>query len=233
MKNITLTALVLAQGCLVANAFALDTPAKLTVNVSGIQEGAPIDAKFAFCKTDGKGRTIDGGNISPAISWSGAPDKTKSYVLIVVDRDVPANFDTANKPGQIIQNSFPRQNFYHWVLTDIPASVHGVLEGKNSNGITKGGKAFGRSEYGINGVNGYGFGGYDGPCPPWNDERIHNYHFIVYALDVPSVKLPDPIKGPLTEEAMKEHVLAQGEVNGTYTTNAGFISGDTKKTKNP
>ena len=195
---------------------------KLTIKVSGIEDGKPIPAKFAYCQPDGKGRTVTGGNISPAISWSGAPAGTKSYALIVVDPDVPAKFDTANKPGHVIAVDFPRQNFYHWVLADIPANMQGLPEGKNSGGVTPGGKPAGSTEYGINGLNDYGFGGYDGPCPPWNDERLHHYHFIVYALDIASVGLSGPIKGQEVEAAIEGHVLAQGEVVGTYTTNGSL-----------
>jgi len=196
---------------------------KLTVTVSGIESGKPIPAKFAYCQPDGKGRTIPGGNINPAISWSGAPAGTQSYALIVVDPDVPAKFDTANKPGHTITADFPRQNFYHWVLADIPSHLQGLPEGKNSSGVTPGGKPTGSTEYGINGINGYGFGGYDGPCPPWNDERLHHYHFIVYALDIASVKLPNTVQGQAVESAIAGHILAKGEVTGTYTNNSRLL----------
>ena len=40
------------------------------------------------------------------------------------------------------------------------------------------------------------YGGYDGPCPPWNDELLHHYRFTLYALDVPSLGLPGAFGGP-------------------------------------
>jgi Raf kinase inhibitor-like YbhB/YbcL family protein len=215
-----LSAVLAAQSCLIFDAVA-EAPkgAAFSVKIDEISDGKPIPTTFAYCMPDGKGATKDGGNVSPAISWSGAPAKTKSYVLIVVDKDVPATFDTANKEGQTIPENFPRQNFYHWVLVDIPTSVQGLLAGKNSNRVIQGGKLAEGTEYGVNGVNGYGFGGYDGPCPPWNDERLHHYHFIVYALDIPSLALPNPVKPVLAESAMSGHILAQAEVVGTYTNN--------------
>src|SRR5439155_487726 len=74
--------------------------AALTVTVGGIEEGKPIAEKFAYCVPDGKGQSKDaGGNMSPAISWSGAPAGTKSYAIIVQDPDVPASFESANQPG--------------------------------------------------------------------------------------------------------------------------------------
>lgn len=74
------------------------------------------------------------------------------------------------------------------------------------------------------GRNSYGDGakgknGYDGPCPPWNDERIHTYHFIVYALDVVSLDLDDGFSGAQAEKALAGHILAQGEATGIYSTN--------------
>jgi len=218
MKKIVGSALFIIQSCFIGQALA-QPPVPLTVKITGISEGTPIPSKFAYCTADDKGRTKNGDNISPAIAWSGAPAQTKSYALIVVDPDVPANFDTANKPDKIIPMNFARQNFYHWVLINIPTQVTGIFEGKNSSGVTAGGKPVGRTSYGTNGINGYGFGGYDGPCPPWNDERLHHYHFIVYALDVASLNLPDPVNGSLAKSAMTGHILAQGEVMGTYTTN--------------
>jgi len=218
MKKLSIGTLLIVGSCLTGQTLA-QPPAPLIVKITGITDGSPIPPKFAYCTSDGKGRTKNGDNISPAIIWSDAPVQTKSYALIVVDPDVPTSFDAANKPDKVLPVVFPRQNFYHWVLIDIPAQVTGILEGKDSSGITAGGKPVGRTDYGTNGVNGYGFGGYDGPCPPWNDERLHHYHFTVYALDVASLHLPDPVNGQLAQSAMTGHILAQSEVVGTYTTN--------------
>ena len=63
------------------------------------------------------------------------------------------------------------------------------------------------------------YGGYDGPGPPWNDERIHHYHFTVFALDVPSLGLEGRFGGPEARAAMEGHVLAMGEWVGTYALN--------------
>ena len=146
--------------------------------------------------------------------------------MIIVDRDVPASFDLANQSGKTIPNDFPRQDFYHWALVDIPPSVTQIAEGQDSQKVVSGGKPVGRTDYGANGANDYGkfmkgiHGGYDGPCPPWNDERLHHYHVIVYALDVPSLELPENFTGVQAEQALALHILAQGEVVGTYTDNA-------------
>lgn len=54
------------------------------------------------------------------------------------------------------------------------------------------------------------YSGYDGPCPPWNDEIIHHYHFTVYALKVPSLRLPERFDGHQARAALQPHILAEG-----------------------
>jgi phosphatidylethanolamine-binding protein (PEBP) family uncharacterized protein len=64
------------------------------------------------------------------------------------------------------------------------------------------------------------YGNYDGPFPPWNDERLHHYHFTVHALDVPSVGLEGEFKLDDARRAMEGHILDQGELVATYTLHA-------------
>ena len=63
------------------------------------------------------------------------------------------------------------------------------------------------------------YAGYDGPCPPWNDEIIHHYHFEVHALDVDTLGLEGEFDGNDVRQAMAGHVLASARVTGTYTLN--------------
>lgn len=192
----------------------------LKVTVDGITSQKSIPHGFAYCVPDGKGRTKDGGNISPEISWAGAPEGTKSYAVIMVDPDVPAVFDDANKEGKRLPDSMPRKEFYHWVLVDIPATLTKLGKGVESAGGTLP-KPAGTVPHGLRGINnfGTGHGGYDGPCPPWNDERLHHYHLKVFALDVPSLGLKGNFGGKEALGAMKGHILAQGEIIGTFTNN--------------
>src|SRR5690606_4908523 len=108
--------------------------ARLQLVTKAFENGSPIPTRYAYCMPDGNGQTKEGGNINPDLRWSGAPEGAKSYALIVVDPDVPASFDSANQAGTIIPADFPRQDFYHWVLFDIPASVTSIDEGSVSNG---------------------------------------------------------------------------------------------------
>ena len=136
--------------------------------------------------------------------------------------------DDANQPDRTVPYDLPRADFYHWVLIDIPADVRELPAGCDCEGVTPRGKAVGHTPYGLRGINSYtnwfagepsmegDYGGYDGPFPPWNDERIHHYHFALYALDVPSLGLSGAFDGADALLAMRGHVLAQDEWVGTY-----------------
>lgn len=203
----------------------------LGVTLGGIAPGHVIPAGFAFCVPAKQGHATMGPNKSPAISWSKGPAGTVSYAIIMVDPDVPSVFDGANKEGRTIPASLKRVNFYHWILMDIPATLSGLPAGADSNGVTAHGKAPGPTRYGVRGINDYtkfmagdptmagDYGGYDGPCPPWNDTIVHHYHFGVYALGVKRLGLSRKFTGPDALRAMQGHVLAKGEAVGIYTLN--------------
>lgn len=203
------------------------TPVPFAVTIENLEPGGVLPDENAFCGRDGN----PGQNVSPAISWTAGPPGTRSYVLLMVDVDVPQDLSLIGKEGVTIPEDAPRRPFYHWVLADIPASVTGIDSGADSRGVTPKGKPLGRTPYGVRGVNDYAaffngnpetagpHGGYDGPCPPANDARLHHYAFRVYALDVESLALKEGFDGKAVEEAMAGHILAQAEAVGTYTMN--------------
>lgn len=80
--------------------------------------------------------TCEGADVSPAIEWQGAPDGTRSFVLVVDDPDAPSGV------------------WNHWLLYDIPASQHTLPQGWKPGGP------------GVSGTNDFGKQGYGGPCPP-------------------------------------------------------------------
>jgi hypothetical protein len=87
----------------------------------------------------------------------------------------------------------------HWVLHGIPADRTSLAEGDT---------------VGVPGVTDFGRTGYGGPMPP-KGHGVHHYHFKVYALDRPAGLPPGATKGQLLA-AMKGHILAEGELAGTY-----------------
>jgi Raf kinase inhibitor-like YbhB/YbcL family protein len=205
----------------------------LTVESDNISHGERVPDSHAFGVPDGSGKAApEGGNRSPHLRWSGAPDGTQSFALIVYDPDVPADFTDANQEGKTIPEDAPRQDFSHWLLVDIPADVTELPEGAGSEGIVPGGKPVGQTEHGVTGSTSYTdtfagdpdmggtYGGYDGPFPPFNDERLHHYHFQVYALDVPSLGLEGEFTLDDVRRAMEGHVLDKGELVAEYTLHA-------------
>jgi Raf kinase inhibitor-like YbhB/YbcL family protein len=210
-----LTAVLLAAA---PSAPAAGVPA-LSVTVDSFQTGRVIPPVYGFCVPAATGHTAPGRNVSPRISWSPGPAGTASYVILVVDPDVPAVLTDADKEGRVILAGVRRRPFYHWVLAGIPPSRTALAEGEDSNGAAA--KPAGPTGHGARGFNDFGDGraGYDGPCPPWNDAIAHHYHFQVYALDIARPPLPAGFTGSDVRNAIRGHVLAQGEVVGLYALN--------------
>ena len=231
MSSIKLAAssiLVAAMAALVA---APAAAASLKVHLGGIGAGKPIPQKYTFCVPAEQGHVSRGPDKNPKISWSKGPKGTQSYAIIASDPDVPTIRTDMNKEGKTLPADMPRRTFYHWVLVDIPATTTSIAEGADADGAQPHGKPPGPTKLGVRGINDYtaafasndemkgNYGGYDGPCPPWNDLRLHHYHFTVYALDVPKLDLPADFGGAEALAAMKGHILAQGSTIGTYTLN--------------
>ena len=131
--------------------------------------------------------SCSGKNVSPALQWERIPSGTRSICLICDDPDAPAG------------------TWVHWVMFDIPDSARGLPEGvPQGQAITAGARQ---------GKNDFGNLGYGGPCPP--PGRAHRYFFRVYALDKVLGLKPGISRADL-DEAMKGHILARGELLGTF-----------------
>jgi Raf kinase inhibitor-like YbhB/YbcL family protein len=207
--------------------------ATLEVSVDSVKDGKMLPTKYAFCMAAAQGHATAGSDISPSISWSKGPAGTKSYAIILYDTDSPAEQrEKMNKEGETLTAAVPRRNFFHWALVDIPANVTSLKEGADSNARVPHGKpATPAAGGGVRGLNDFTkvlaandamkgqYYGYDGPCPPWNDEQVHHYHFTVYALSVPSLNLGKDFDGATAMAALKDKTLAQGELLAVYTTN--------------
>ncbi|RUM29215.1 MAG: YbhB/YbcL family Raf kinase inhibitor-like protein [Aquifex sp.] len=132
--------------------------------------------------------TCDGENISPHIAWKNFPLETKSFVLIMDNRDKSSNI------------------FTHWIVYDIPLSVCELPENfpkhPEVNGIKQG-------------INDRGEIGYFGPCPPRGDE-YHRYTFTVYALKISNLGLPAGVPRSKVEKAIEGFVIAKAQIVGLY-----------------
>ena len=201
----------------------------MNFEITSFDNGSRIPGEYAFCVPADVGHVALAPNKNPHMKWSDVPDRTKSFALICVDTKVPSMGDDVNQEGKTVPKDLPRVDFYHLVLCDIPTSYNEFKVGELSDGVTARGKHPGQEAWGVQGINDYtgwfsgdpdmeGFyGGYDGPCPPWNDELEHEYHFKIFALDVESLNITGNFTGADLIQRMQGHVLGEAEWIGTYT----------------
>ncbi len=191
-----------------------------------------IPAEFAFCAPDPKTHVTLSKNLNPHLAWRDVPTNTKSLALICHDPDVPSKPDDVNQEGRAIPATLPRVDFFHWVLVDLPPTTLQIQQGEYSSGITARGKSGPESLNGSRqGLNDYTawfasdqamagkYFGYDGPCPPWNDEIPHHYVFTLHALDFARCPVGGAFKGPEVLAAIRGHVLDQAVLTGIYSLN--------------
>ena len=127
-------------------------------------------------------------NISPPLSWGEVPTSTRSIAVLCDDPDAPGG------------------DWVHWVLFNLAPETRSLPENVARDARLPGGA--------IQGWNDFGRVGYDGPCPP--PGRPHRYFFKVFALDT-RLDLDGQARKPDLLRAMKGHILAQGELMGTYS----------------
>ena len=178
----------LAVGCsalgLVGMAsFAAAAP--FTVSSPTFTDGGMLTKKQA---ADDPMRMCGGENVSPALAWANAPEKTKSFVIFMVDPD-----------------GLLGQGVSHWVGYNIPASAKGLAEGE----ITKGSKNF----TGGKGTRDNAL--YIGPCPPVG-EALHHYVFTVVATDLDPGALKPNMTRDEVYAAIKGHALSGQSIVGKY-----------------
>lgn len=130
--------------------------------------------------------TGEGEDVSPALSWKGAPDGTKSFAVICHDPDAPL----------IKGNTY---GFVHWVLYNLPASTTTLEEGTTQ---------------GATGQTDFGKTGYGGPMPP-EGHGPHHYFFWVLALDE-ELDLEEGLTLWQFLEKAEPHVIGMNRLVGTY-----------------
>ena len=199
---------------------------------SSFSDGGVIPAEYAFCAPDPKTHATLSKNLNPQLAWLDVPMGTKSFAIVCHDPDVPSKGDDVNKEGRTVPKSLARIDFFHWVVVDLPTSTVGVQAGEFSSSVVPRGKPGPKGPHGSRtGINDYtawfagdkdmagDYYGYDGPCPPWNDEMPHRYVFTVFALDVEKLPLQGRFGGKEVRAAVEGHVLGQASITGRYALN--------------
>lgn len=200
------------------------------------EHGKPIPANNAFMEIGEPAKLA--ANKTPHLVWTEVPATAKSFAIAVIDTDVPSKPDDVNVEGREVRYDLPRVEFVHWLMANIPVECRELGEGACGEGIVPRGKGNGKLKdhlvgpgHAVQGLNDYTgwfkgdkdmdghYHGYDGPCPPWNDTRIHHYHFHVYALDVEKVPLENGFTLAELRDVIKGHVVDEATLTGTYTLN--------------
>jgi Raf kinase inhibitor-like YbhB/YbcL family protein len=131
--------------------------------------------------------TCDGVNSSPPLQWANLPQGTQSLAFIADDPDAPAGI------------------WVHWVLYNLAPSMPGLPESVGTTETVLDGAR--------QGINDFRRIGYGGPCPPRG--KPHRYFFKIYALDTLLTLKAGATKTELIR-AMEGHILAEGQLMGTY-----------------
>jgi Raf kinase inhibitor-like YbhB/YbcL family protein len=170
--------LVLFSGQVVADTFVLKS--------KDIAAGKHMDKAQEF-----NGFGCDGDDLSPQLSWSGAPGGTEAFAVLAYDPDAPTG-----------------SGWWHWQIVNIPKNVQVLKTGAGSavkSMAPKGSRQI---------ANDYGVKGFGGACPP-QGHGVHRYQFTVYALSK-MLDLPEDASGALTGYMVKANALASATIEALY-----------------
>jgi Raf kinase inhibitor-like YbhB/YbcL family protein len=151
-----------------------------TVTSTDIADGRPLDAKFSN----------GGDNLSPQLSWEGAPEDTRSYTVTCYDPDAPTP-----------------SGFWHWILVNLPADVTSLDTGAGTAGADLGGAFHVRNDYSTK--------DYGGAAPPPGDPA-HRYYFVVHAVDVEQLDVTDDASPAVVSFNLAFHTLARAQLVATF-----------------
>jgi Raf kinase inhibitor-like YbhB/YbcL family protein len=133
----------------------------------------------------------DKGNTSPHLSWSGAPEGTKSYVVTAYDPDAPTP-----------------SGFWHWVVVDIPGDVTELATGAGDRDATLPDGAF-------HVANDVGTKAFVGAGPPEGDEA-HRYYFVVHAVGEDTLGVDGDASPAVVSFNLAFKTLGRAILQGTY-----------------
>nr|MCW2727324.1 YbhB/YbcL family Raf kinase inhibitor-like protein [Aeromicrobium sp.] len=159
----------------------LPSVASFTVTSEDVVDGQPL-------KDD---QVHDKGNTSPQLSWSGAPEGTRSYVVTCFDPDAPTP-----------------SGFWHWVVVDIPADVTELAPGAGASDDSLPGGAF----HVANDMGGHDFAG---AAPP-PDDQPHRYFFVVHAVGEDSLGVDASASPAVVSFNLAFKTLGRAIIHGTY-----------------
>jgi Raf kinase inhibitor-like YbhB/YbcL family protein len=151
--------------------------AAMSMTSTDIRSGLAIPIAHIYPRCGGE-------NISPNLSWSGAPSGTMSFVLTMIDVDV--------KPDE----------WSHWVVVGLPATTNSLPRGAQA--LPGGAKAM---------VSNFGDAAYAGPCPP-KGTGVHHYQFTIWALPTATISLAADEKATTLTALLSKQALDRASLTG-------------------
>jgi len=158
------------------------------IRSESFDDGDYLGADHVLSETFGFG--CAGGNKSPQLSWTGAPDGTKSFALTCYDPDAPTGC-----------------GFWHWVVVNIPPDVTSLPLGAGSGDGLPDGALQTRTDFGVP--------GYAGPCPPEGDHP-HRYVFSLHAVSQDSLPVDADTSAAVIGFQLNYNTLETAKLMGLY-----------------
>jgi len=183
MQKITLSAAMFAL--LSTAALAADP---FTLTSTTFKDGQIMPRKVANSSANFSSPNCVGENVSPQLSWTGVPEGTKSFALLMEDPE--------GRGGNGV---------HHWVAYGIPASVTGFAEGEVSK----------PSDKYVGGKSTPGLANYFGPCTPPGD--WHHYTFTLIATDLEPKALEPGLTRDQLFEKLNGHTKGAAGLIGRFT----------------
>jgi Raf kinase inhibitor-like YbhB/YbcL family protein len=179
------SALVLASWCIGGAANAADP---FALSSTTFKDGTMMPKKVANKPAaQNPNPNCVGDNVSPELSWSGAPEGTKSFALTMIDPEGRGGLGV-----------------FHWVAYGIPANVTSFAEGEVSKESPK---------Y-IGGKSTQGVGFYSGPCTPPGSP--HHYTFMIISTDLDAKELAPGLTLPELQAKLNGHVKGAAGLVGLF-----------------
>lgn len=183
MRKVTLSAIATV---IVAPMTLSAASADMLLSSDDIAEGQAMDQAQVF-----SGFGCDGGNLSPSLKWSGAPEGTKSFVITAYDPDAPTG-----------------SGWWHWALVNVPTDVSELPEGAGAIDFDLPGDAF-------NARNDYSVNAFGGACPP-EGAAPHRYIFTVFAMPQGTLPIDETASGALVGYFANNAALDRASITARF-----------------
>lgn len=141
-------------------------------------------------KQEFQGFGCSGDNMSPSLSWKGAPKATKSFAITMYDPDAPTG-----------------SGWWHWIVYDIPKNVNSISSNASKlKTLPQGAKE---------GITDYQTASFGGACPPKGD-KAHQYIITIYALDIAKLSISSDANPALLGYMINAHTISKSSIISYY-----------------